>query len=661
MERPYFAASARLRQVKKHATLAVSDGTEPTSFEDPMASGLKPPERLHARDLALLRAYEPVVRFTKGELFLPTAVGPYVEQCSLWGGAGGGDATMIVPRAELTLERLSEESLLHRGQRLFLRFVEEPLGRAEYLRWLRVPRERLSASGRFTTTGVFGRLLDAGLRASLLLRGKVPAGLAAAAETTYRDRLEADRFTYYGRVVSDGGYVCLQYWFFYAMNDWRSTFGGINDHEADWEMITIYLTEQHDGALEPAWAAFSSHDYGGDDLRRRWDDPELHREGDRPVVFAGAGSHSGAFIPGDYVVSVDPPQVRPVLQFLRRMQRLLAPWRHYTGTPAGLGIPFVDYARGDGIAVGPGHDAQWSPVLIGDDTPWVRNYRGLWGLDTRDRFGGERAPSGPRYERDGSVRASWANPLGWAGLLKIPPQEDDVSEPLAERVAALERELSDLDTTIDADRAGLRGLRAEVRSLSTHDYAHVLAKRREVELAEREAALNHAISARTNLAEERRAHLDTLSRPIPPEPPQAHIRRRHLPQLEQQERRTRFLRLWAAVSTPLLLGSFIVLLIGSPLAWSIEVAVLVSLFIGVEAIARRRFLSFLASMILLAGTLALTVGLVLLFLKHWRTAMALLVGAAALGLLFANLRDARRRSRSRAEPNTAADASRTRG
>jgi hypothetical protein len=366
-------------------------------------------------DLALLRAYEPVVRFTEGELFRPTAVGPYVDQCSLWAGVRGGDLTLIVPAGELTLDRLCEASVVHQGRRLFLRFVEQPLGRAEYLRWLRIPRERLRATGRFTTTGVFGRLVDAGMRASLLLRGKVPAGLAAAAETIYRERLEADRFTYYGRVVRDGGYVCLQYWFFYAMNDWRSTFGGVNDHEADWEMITIYLAEQSDGVLRPAWAAFSSHDYHGDDLRRRWDDPELHREGDRPVVFAGAGSHSGAFIPGDYVVSVDPPQLRPVINFLHRLQRLSAPWRHYTGSPAGVGIPFVDYARGDGVTIGPGHDKCWSAVLIDDETPWVRDYRGLWGLDTRDRFGGERAPSGPRYERDGSVRASWANPLGWSG------------------------------------------------------------------------------------------------------------------------------------------------------------------------------------------------------------------------------------------------------
>jgi hypothetical protein len=602
-----------------------------------------PAPTVGASDLALLRAYEPVVRFTKGELFLPTAVGPYVERCSLWAGVRGGESTTIVPAGELTLERLCEESVVDRGRRLFLRFVEAPLGRADYLRWLRIPRERLAATGRFTTTGVFGRLVDAGLRASLLLRGKVPSGLAAAAETIYRERLEADRFTYYGRVTRDGGYTCLQYWFFYAMNDWRSTFRGINDHEADWEMITIYLGELPDGGLRPAWVAFSSHDYHGDDLRRRWDDPELHREGDRPVVFAGAGSHSGAFIPGDYVVSIDPPQVRPVIELLRKAQRLLAPWRHYTGSPPGLGIPFVDYARGDGIAIGPGQQAAWSPVVIDDETPWVRDYQGLWGLDTHDRFGGERAPSGPRYERDGSVRDSWANPLGWAGLLKIPPQDDDLGEPLTERIVALERELDELDATIVAELAALRGLRAQVRSLSTHDYAHVLAERRQAELAKRESALNQTIATRSSLAEERRAHLATLSRPIPPEPPQSHIRRPHRPHIQQQERRTRFLRLWAAVSTPLLLGSVIVLLIGSPLARITELAVLACLFIGVEAIARRRFLSFLGSTVLLVGGLALGVGFIVLLLKHWRTAASLLVGAAALALLLGNLRDARRR------------------
>jgi hypothetical protein len=600
-------------------------------------------------DLALLRVHEPVVRYTRGELFLPTAVGPYVTRCSLWGATPDGEGVRMVPAGTLSLERLCQEGVVHQDRPLSLRFVEEPLGRAEYRRWRRAPRERLGATARFTTTGMFGRLLDAGFRASLLLRGTVAAGLAAAAEVAYREHLESDRFTYYGRVVRDGGYVCLQYWFFYAMNDWRSTFSGVNDHEADWELVTVYLGDPGDA---PAWVAFSSHDEHGDDLRRRWDDPELRREGDHPVVFAGAGSHSGAFEPGDYVVSINPPQLRKVMALVRRLQRLLAPWRDQTRTAAGFGIPFVDYARGDGVVIGPGHDRLWTPTLIDDETPWVRDYRGLWGLDTEDRFGGERAPSGPRYERDGSVRRAWANPRGWAGLLKVPPTDEAVTELLNDRVRALDHELSELDATIAAERSALRSLRTQVRSLDAHEYARALAESRRAEVTEHEATLNHTIATRTRLAEERRAHRATLSEPLRPEPPQAHVTRSHGPRLAEQERRTRFLRLWAVVSTPLLLVSIIVVLTAPPLTWVTTLAVLAAAFLGVEAIARRRFLSFVASTLLLAGTIALGGGFIVVFRQHWRIAVSVLLGAAALALLVGNLRDARHRWRRGPAPPT---------
>ncbi|MGI8505888.1 MAG: hypothetical protein ACR2MK_03625 [Solirubrobacteraceae bacterium] len=593
-------------------------------------------------DLGLLRAYEPVVRYTKGELFLPTAVGPYVAHCSLWAGeADGGDPACLVSAGTLSLERLCEVGAAHSDQALSLRFVSEPLGRVEYRRWRRAPRDRLSATARFTTTGIFGRLIDAGFRGSLLLRGKVAAGLAAAAEVSYREQLETDRYTYYGRVVRDGGYVCLQYWFFYAMNDWRSTFSGVNDHEADWELVTVYLADRADGPPEPAWVAFSSHDHHGDYLRRRWDDPDLRRHGDHAVVFAGAGSHSGAFVPGDYVISVDPPSLRKVIALGRRLQRLLAPWRDETRIAAGFGIPFVDYARGDGVAIGPGHDAAWSATVIDDETPWVRDYRGLWGLDTEDPFGGERAPSGPRYERDGSVRQAWANPLGWAGLLKEPPHDDEVAELLAARVGELERDLTELDQTIAAQRAALRGLRVQVRSLQAHDYARALAESRLGETAEREGTLNQTLAARTRVAEERRTHLATLSRPIAPEPPQAHISAAQAPRSEDQQRRTRFLRAWAVVSTPLLLVAVIVILIARPLAWITTIVVLAGVFIGVEAIARRRFLSFLASTAVLAAMIVLAAAFVLLLRDHWRIALSVILGAAACALLFGNLGDLR--------------------
>ena len=86
--------------------------------------------------------------------------------------------------------------------------------------------------------------------------------------------MNTERCVYYGRVVREGGYVVLQYLFLYAMNDWRTTFSGVNDHEADWEAVIVYLAETRDG-LRPAWVAVSSHEGAGDDLRRRWDDPDL--------------------------------------------------------------------------------------------------------------------------------------------------------------------------------------------------------------------------------------------------------------------------------------------------------------------------------------------------------------------------------------------------
>ncbi len=45
----------------------------------------------------------------------------------------------------------------------------------------------------------------------------------------------------YGRVKEDGQFVVLQYFFFYAFNDWRTAAKGLNQHEADWEMAAVFL------------------------------------------------------------------------------------------------------------------------------------------------------------------------------------------------------------------------------------------------------------------------------------------------------------------------------------------------------------------------------------------------------------------------------------
>ncbi|MCL2770553.1 MAG: hypothetical protein FWD42_10690, partial [Solirubrobacterales bacterium] len=220
---------------------------------------------------------------------------------------------------------------------------------------------------------------------------------------------------------------------------------------------------------------------------------------------------------------------------------------------------------------------------------------------------------------------------------------DEFAALLGELVQAVERELAELDAAIAEDRTALRGLRAGVRSLDAHEYARRLARARRVELVEREASLNERIVARTRLAEERASHLDTLSRGLAPEPPQAHIAKPHGPRSVEQRRRASFLRLWAAVSTPLLLASPIIVLLASPLAWIPTIGVLAVMFLGVEAFARHSFLSFLASVLMLAGVAAVVVAIVFLLSNYWQIAVSAILGAAALALLIGNLTDFRHR------------------
>ena len=452
-------------------------------------------------DLALLRAYEPVLRYTAGELFLPASVEAYLAKCSLWADDGGRRRRRrveeLVPAGELTPDALAAAGIRHRNRPLYLRFVQQQLTRAEVAAWRREDRPRLRGKARFATVGVLARLIDAFVKLSLLVRGRVPGGLVAAAHRLTAaalaqaghapDRVGAVR-TVYARVLRTGGYTVLQYWYFYPFNDWRSTFYGVNDHEADWETISVYLVPDETAGCGPPWVAASAHDLAGVDLRRRWDDPQLRREGDHPVIYPGAGSHSGAFLPGDYVVSVELPALRRVVNWLQHARRRLLPWTAEP-TRGAFAIPFVDYARGDGCTIGAGHELTWRLDRIGDDTPWVRDYRGLWGLDTHDHFGGERAPAGPRYERTGTPRRSWTDPLGWVGLDGVPATPAEEEQHLLSRIALIDDDVAEIEDQIAAERTAVRGLAAQIRSLDVAADSRALRRDRVAERERREREL----------------------------------------------------------------------------------------------------------------------------------------------------------------------------
>jgi hypothetical protein len=594
-------------------------------------------------DVALLQRYEPVIRFTDGELFLPAAIEPYVASASLWRLEPGTSPRCVVPSGELGLNRLVAEAAADPEADLSLRFVEAPLGRREFRAWRRRPdRPVFRTGGRFARVGLLSRLIDAAFRLGLLLRGRVPGGLAAAAEQRYRTSLDPDRHPYYGRVVHDGGYVVLQYWFFYAMNDWRSGFGGANDHEGDWEQVTVYLGQQPDGVLVPAWVACSAHDEVGDDLRRRWDDPELTWVGDHPVVFAGAGSHSGAFVCGEYVTAVNPPgRLQGAFRVLQTVAHVLTPWsRGQIAT--GVGVPFVDYARGDGASIGPGSTRSWSPVVIDDETPWVGRYRGLWGLDTRDRFGGERAPAGPRYERTGIVRQSWSDPLAWAGLQKVAASAAETAELLRHRLVELDMEIVELDATIAQRRRTLRQLVAETASIRDRQAFASIARERQVVVESGERELHALMAERTASAAEREAHMDTLARPPTQVAPQAHLRHKVMPVGQADRERTRFLRVWSTISTPLLFAAAAWLLVDHSLGVIAGVTIFTVAFLIIEAIARGRLFGFILTLLVIVIGVTVALAAIEGVLERWRVVIAVLLVAIAAAILAANLRDLRR-------------------
>ena len=234
-------------------------------------------------DYFLLRQYEPVVRYTQGEMFFPCAVEAYLAQCSLWSSAPDGTTRCVVTQGHLTPEKLAQSSDVPPGYTLYLRYVEEPLEGMAYQRW-RSERPAFSAAGRLARVGLGSRIIDSFFDLSLLVRGRVPGGTAAAAHDEYEAlRQQDERYVYYGRVLKTGGYIVLHYLYFYVMNNWRSTFYGVNDHEGDWEQVFVYLSDEDEP--QPLWVAYAAHDEIGDDLRRHWNDPQLRKiDQTHPVI-----------------------------------------------------------------------------------------------------------------------------------------------------------------------------------------------------------------------------------------------------------------------------------------------------------------------------------------------------------------------------------------
>jgi hypothetical protein len=589
-------------------------------------------------------------------------VAPYIKACSLWVQRPGEEAVCVVPGGKLNLDRIAQQPLDEAGAVHFLKFTDpQDIGPDARGRRLRLFRRRAkdrkesraafrAGRGRLARVGYFSRFVDALYSIALLARGRVPGAAAAAAHVSYeRIMKKQEHYRYHGRVIRQDGWVVLQYWLFYPFNDWRSGFFGANDHEADWEKIFVYLSETDEGEVRPEWVAYAAHNYNGDNLRRRWDDPEVGKVGEHPVIYVGAGSHASYYAPGEYLTELDIPLPRPLARVGAAVRSF---WKMRLGQYVGDGeeeddssgyfhIPFVDYARGDGLTVGPGGDKEWDPprLMLEPYPDWVCGYRGLWGLYARDPFEGEDAPAGPRYNRDKSVSRAWYDPVGWSGLDKVPPPDEALGAALEEREEIAAR-CQALRTEIGEKSRELKKLGVELSAMrhrSHLDKPYEEGTRRVAELSAELDGLRAQLATDAAVSEslgEYAARLRAGER----EPARAHISRAHRPASDAELRVSRVAEAWAAASVSLVLISFVAIALFERDHLISMLVFSISLFAFVEAGFRGRLVNLVSSANI---GLAVVATLVIVYEFFWQLVVAavLIVG---LYVLWDNLRELRR-------------------
>lgn len=225
----------------------------------------------------------------------------------------------------------------------------------------------------------------------------------AVALFKYKELVDEDiaQTTVYARKMQDSfedsfgethKYIVLQYWYFYAMNNWKEK-GGLNNHEGDWESVFVFL----DGDTEePKYVAFSAHHNDGDpawnllqydSVRREWSDDDVERDGTNVMSYVALGSHANYPKPGEYIIPTPPPASAP-----------------------------IDYTSSDGSYVTK-YDFE-SKIEIDETHPNWLVYKGKWGADFVDLVGEDSGPRGP-YFVDVSGHLRYRNPLEWAGIDKI--------------------------------------------------------------------------------------------------------------------------------------------------------------------------------------------------------------------------------------------------
>ena len=251
-------------------------------------------------DLELLRRHEPIVRYTLGEAFFPMEVTTYLATPPCGAGADGTSArwrsrVSSTGRAWASCRRGRRAHIPQRGDR-------GTPSRDGALIPCRVRRSRPRAS-------VAAR---DGSRASATSRGSPmpcsPSRSSSAAASQEASPVSRPRGTAPRRPasvlrprLSRGGWTVLQYWFFYAFNDWRSGSTARTTMRPTGSRSSVYLSAEDDGRAGTALGGLCAAR-----LPRRGPPAALGRRraaaGDRRPSrrLRRRRSHASYFVPGEY-------------------------------------------------------------------------------------------------------------------------------------------------------------------------------------------------------------------------------------------------------------------------------------------------------------------------------------------------------------------------
>ncbi len=175
--------------------------------------------------------------------------------------------------------------------------------------------QRSTPSGWETVAGplpVGGAGLRLDQRSCRAVEGVTAAGCYATAEAAH-----GSPPVVYGHAFRTKTRIDLQYWLWYPYNDYSSTLppGDVwQVHEGDWESVSVIL----DITGRPLVVGLSKHCEG---TRRNWSG--VRRQGARPVVYVGLGSHASYFGPGTFRHNQDcwPRELRDVVRALDLVDR----------------------------------------------------------------------------------------------------------------------------------------------------------------------------------------------------------------------------------------------------------------------------------------------------------------------------------------------------